>query len=111
MTARSSSLGSADDARRITFPLRTFVGSERRVSGHARGHEDFDALRAADHVGVGDDVAFGIDDYAGADGAAAADDHVGLAALAVFGGAVAGDQDLHHAGETRSTRASMESLS
>ena len=51
-------VGSADDARGITFSLAAFVGIERGVGGHARGDEDFDALRAGDHVGVGDDVAF-----------------------------------------------------
>ena len=70
----------------IIFALGGLDGFLRDLRACVRRDEHFDILRAADHVGIGDDVAFGIDDYAGADGAAAADDQVGLAAFAVFGG-------------------------
>ena len=48
-------------------------------------------------MGVGDDVAVGIDDEAGADSALASDDHAGVAALS-FQRTVAGHQDLDDAG-------------
>ena len=63
-----------------------------------RRDDNVDGLRAVDDVGVGDDVAVGINDDAGADGAVAFDDGGILAAFGGFGGPVAGDEDLDYGG-------------
>src|SRR5271163_551841 len=52
--------------------------------GAAFGEQNLNALGAVDHVGVGDDVAAGIYDEAGADCPLAADDHASGSVLAFF---------------------------
>ena len=64
---------------------------------HGQRQRDANALRAFDHVGVGHDVAGGIDDDAGAD-RLLADDESGLSAALFAQGAVSGDENLHHGG-------------
>jgi hypothetical protein len=46
----------------------------------------------------GHDVAGGIHDEAGTDGALPSDDYASVAMLGGFRGSVTGDQDLHHTG-------------
>ena len=65
------------------------------IAGQGQG--DANALRAFDDVGVGHDVAGGIDDHAGADGMLAHDES-GLSAVLFVHRAVAGDQDLNYGG-------------
>jgi hypothetical protein len=65
------------------------------VPGERKGNTD--ALRAFYHVGVGNDVATGVDDDAGAEGLLA-DDERGLLAILFVDRAISGDEDLDHGG-------------
>ena len=62
-----------------------------------QGQSYADALRAFDDVGVGHDVAVGIDDDSGADGVLAHDES-GLRAVLFVQRAIAGDENLNHRG-------------
>ena len=72
------------------------AATERPIVG-GQGQSYADALRAFDDVGVGHDVAVGIDDDSGADGVLAHDES-GLGAAFFVQRAVAGDQNLDYRG-------------
>ena len=87
----------ADDARRQDRHLGRQRRHQRAVRV-GRRHHDLDALRAADHVGVGHDVAFGIDDEARAHRSLARHDRgVDRAAAILVACPVAGHHDLDDA--------------
>ena len=88
--------GDANDAR----------GEERCPSGQGRrdrsigvadGHDDLDAPRAVDDVGVRQDVALRIDHESRPGRPLPANDHVGVARRPFGPRAITADEDLHHA--------------
>ena len=73
------------------------AGADLRISGGDWSEHHANALRAFHHVRVGDDVAVGIDDDAGAE-TALTPNHAGLVADSFVGRAIAGDLDLNNRG-------------
>ena len=86
----------ADDFR--VYGRNVFAETEAcaylRISGWPRGNNHANPLRALHHVRICDDVAFGIDDYAGTQAAFAAN-QTGLTFVFGLDRAIAGDLDLN----------------
>lgn len=89
--------GDADDLCGQYFNAGRERRGERTV-GLRRREDDLDALCAIDDVGVGDDVAVGFNDEAGANGALASENDCGAATVGILEGRVGGDDDLDDAG-------------
>ncbi len=89
----------ADDARvgwRAVI-AEAEAGADLRIAGGGGREDDAHALRAFHYVRVGDDVAVGIHDHAGAEAALAADG-VGVGVIFFVERAIAGDLHLHDGG-------------
>jgi hypothetical protein len=88
-----------DDARvsRRAVIAQAQAGADLGIAGGGGREDDAHALRTFHYVGVGDDVAVGIHDYAGAQAALAAD-RAGVGVIFIVERAVAGDLDLDDGG-------------
>ena len=87
-----------DGARVVAFSLPGLLGGRGAFGSWLRRDKNFDLLRSVQDVGVGYDIAFGIDNHSRTNGALPSDDHAGLTAFVLRGGSVAGDDNLNDSG-------------